>query len=44
MNETMNMTLLEVDDGRAVFQGIPRMQRYNPLVWVRCTVAGLPCS
>lgn len=31
MNETMNMTLLEVDHGRAVFQGIPRMQHYNPL-------------
>ncbi|WP_197339797.1 PaaI family thioesterase [Ralstonia solanacearum] len=23
MNETLNMVLLEVDDGRAVFQGIP---------------------
>lgn len=31
MNETMNMTLLEVDDGRAVFQGIPLLQHYNPL-------------
>ncbi|MHA6888225.1 PaaI family thioesterase [Ralstonia pseudosolanacearum] len=31
MNETMNMTLLEVDDGRAVFQGIPLQQHYNPL-------------
>ncbi|MGL6161202.1 PaaI family thioesterase [Microbulbifer sp.] len=31
MNETMNMTLLEVDDGRAVFQGIPLPQHYNPL-------------
>ncbi|MHA6882004.1 PaaI family thioesterase [Ralstonia pseudosolanacearum] len=30
MNETMNMTLLEVDDGRAVFQGIPLQQHYNP--------------
>lgn len=27
----MNMTLLEVDDGRAVFQGIPLVQHYNPL-------------
>ncbi|NSL55802.1 PaaI family thioesterase [Uliginosibacterium aquaticum] len=31
MNETMNMTLLEVGDGRAVFQGIPLLQHYNPL-------------
>ncbi|AEI81687.1 aromatic compounds catabolic protein (plasmid) [Cupriavidus necator N-1] len=31
MNETMNMTLLEVDNGRAVFQGIPLRQHYNPL-------------
>lgn len=31
MNETMNMTLLEVDNGRAVFQGIPLPQHYNPL-------------
>lgn len=31
MNETMNMTLLEVDHGRAVFQGIPLLQHYNPL-------------
>lgn len=31
MNETMNMTLLEVDAGRAVFQGIPLAQHYNPL-------------
>ena len=31
MNETMNMTLLEVDHGRAVFQGIPLPQHYNPL-------------
>ena len=31
MNETMNMTLLEVDNGRAVFQGIPLLQHYNPL-------------
>lgn len=27
----MNMTLLEVGDGRAVFQGIPLTQHYNPL-------------
>ncbi|MEO8120247.1 MAG: aromatic compound catabolic protein, partial [Rhodoferax sp.] len=31
MNETMNMTLLEVDNGLAVFQGIPLSQHYNPL-------------
>lgn len=31
MNETMNMALLEVDNGRAVFQGIPLSQHYNPL-------------
>lgn len=31
MNETMNMTLLEVDDGRAVFQGSPLLQHCNPL-------------
>lgn len=31
MNETMNMTLLEVGNGRAVFQGIPLMQHYNPM-------------
>ncbi|GLQ91985.1 PaaI family thioesterase [Dyella acidisoli] len=31
MNETMNMALLEVNDGHAVFQGIPLMQHYNPL-------------
>lgn len=31
MNETMNMVLLEVGDGRAVFQGIPLLQHYNPL-------------
>ncbi len=31
MNETMNMTLLEVEHGRAVFQGIPLAQHYNPL-------------
>lgn len=34
MNETMNMTLLEVDNGRAVFQGIPLLQHYNPLATV----------
>lgn len=31
MNKTMNMTLLEVDNGRAVFQGIPLPQHYNQL-------------
>ncbi|WP_374553516.1 PaaI family thioesterase [Aquitalea pelogenes] len=31
MNETMNMTLLEVGDGFAAFQGIPLSQHYNPL-------------
>jgi len=31
MNETMNMTLLAVGDGYAVFQGIPLLQHYNPL-------------
>lgn len=31
MNETMNMTLLEVGEGRAVLQGIPLLQHYNPL-------------
>ncbi|VVE23208.1 PaaI family thioesterase [Pandoraea terrigena] len=31
MNDTMNMTLLEVDNGRAVFQGTPLQQHYNPL-------------
>lgn len=31
MNETMNMTLLDIGDGRAVFQGIPLPQHYNPL-------------
>lgn len=31
MNDTMNMALLEVGDGRAVFQGIPLAQHYNPL-------------
>lgn len=31
MNETMNLTLLEVGEGRAVFQGIPLLRHYNPL-------------
>ncbi|MDO6386757.1 PaaI family thioesterase [Uliginosibacterium sp. 31-12] len=31
MNDTLNMTLLEVGDGQAVFQGIPLLQHYNPL-------------
>lgn len=31
MNQTMNMTLLEVGDGRVVFQGIPLLEHYNPL-------------
>jgi uncharacterized protein (TIGR00369 family) len=31
MNETMNMTLLEVGNGHAIFQGIPLPQHYNPL-------------
>lgn len=31
MNETMNMTLLEVGNGHAVFQGIPLLRHYNPL-------------
>ena len=31
MNETMNLALLEVGHGRAVFQGIPQLQHYNPL-------------
>jgi uncharacterized protein (TIGR00369 family) len=31
MNPTMNMTLLEVDNSRAVFQGIPLLQHFNPL-------------
>ncbi|HEX5361847.1 MAG TPA: PaaI family thioesterase [Fluviicoccus sp.] len=34
MNETMNMTLLEVGEGRAVFQGIPQQQHYNPMAKV----------
>lgn len=31
MNDTMNMVLLEVGKGVAVFQGIPLGQHYNPL-------------
>lgn len=31
MNDTLNMTLLEVGDGQAVFQGVPLLQHYNPL-------------
>lgn len=31
MNETLNMMLLEVGEGYAVFQGIPLLQHYNPL-------------
>lgn len=31
MNETANMTLLEIDEGRAVFQGVPSLRHYNPL-------------
>lgn len=31
MNETMNMTPLEVGDGHAVLQGIPLPQHYNPM-------------
>lgn len=31
MSDTMNMALLEIGDGRAVFQGIPLLQHYNPL-------------
>jgi uncharacterized protein (TIGR00369 family) len=31
MNDTMNLALLEVGDGRAVFQGIPLLAHYNPL-------------
>ncbi len=30
MNDIMNMTLLEVGDGYALFQGIPLPQHYNP--------------
>ncbi|WP_075257403.1 PaaI family thioesterase [Herbaspirillum camelliae] len=31
MNETMNMTLLELDEGSAVFQGIPLLRHLNPM-------------
>lgn len=31
MNETMNMTLLELDEGSAVFQGIPLLRHFNPM-------------
>lgn len=31
MGDTMNIALLEVGEGRAVFQGIPLLQHYNPL-------------
>lgn len=31
MNDTMNMTLLELGNGRAVFQSIPLLQHYNPM-------------
>lgn len=31
MSDTMNMNLLEVGNGVAVFQGIPLWQHYNPL-------------
>lgn len=31
MNDTMNMVLLEVGEGRVVFQGIPQARHYNPL-------------
>ncbi|GAB2491151.1 PaaI family thioesterase [Comamonas humi] len=31
MNETVNMTLLDIGDGYSVFQGIPLLQHYNPL-------------
>lgn len=31
MGDTMNIALLEVGDGHAVFQGIPLLQHYNPL-------------
>ena len=31
MNDTMNLALLEVGNGRAVFQGIPLLGHYNPL-------------
>lgn len=31
MNDTMNAVLIEVGEGRAVFQGIPQFGHYNPL-------------
>ena len=31
MNDTMNLALLEIGEGRAVFQGIPLLAHYNPL-------------
>lgn len=31
MNASMNMALLEVEEGRAVFQGIPLERYYNPM-------------
>lgn len=31
MNETMNLALLKVGNGQAVFQGIPLLRHYNPL-------------
>ena len=31
MNETLNMTLMEVGEGHAVFQGLPLLQHYNPM-------------
>jgi len=31
MNDTLNLALMEVGNGRAVFQGIPQLQHYNPL-------------
>lgn len=31
MNDTMNIVLLEVGEGRVVFQGTPQARHYNPL-------------
>lgn len=31
MNETLNMTLMEVGEGHAIFQGLPLLQHYNPM-------------
>lgn len=31
MNDTMNIVLLQADEGRVVFQGIPQERHYNPL-------------